>query len=532
MTLAGAPAERDHEQAVGRPDREQVEHHGLERQEQRAERAHEHEVGEREHAEHEPGEGAVGAVDEVDARRRPAAGIDARRAEAAPGHVVVAQAAGRASWPHPCRSRARSRRRCARSGRWGRAAGYVGRPGSRRGLHDRDLGIGAQLRRRAARSPAPAARMPPARPLSTTAMSGVIVPGTERALEQLEALHRLRGCEGRPLLEPGVSESSGAGSAQSTQEAAGDAPATIAGRRMIVSAMRAQIPFSRSGRRPISGTPHAQPGCEPKIASRAGSSVSAAAIETSGMSRPPTPIERMNGSGMQHEAGRARSRRSRPRRGRPRARPCASWCASASGGLVAQPAEQLLAEAVDDEQRVVDRDRDPDQRDEVRARRSPCSSRAPGATAARASRAPCPAAISSGTSVAVSVPKTTSSTMIAIGIAIISPRCRSASEDGLQVVVDGDLPADVDPAAARSGAGYADRVCWRRPPRRRSRGASARRAAAPAVARGACRSARRRRPGPPGCSRPDARVGQGARGALQRLRPAAAGATSPANTIV
>ena len=32
--------------------------------------------------------------------------------------------------------------------------------------------------------------------------------------------------------------------------------------------------------------------------SRAGSSVAEAAIETSGTSRPPTPIERMNGSGM------------------------------------------------------------------------------------------------------------------------------------------------------------------------------------------------------------------------------------------
>ena len=41
-----------------------------------------------------------------------------------------------------------------------------------------------------------------------------------------------------------------------------------------------------------------------------------------------------------------------------------------------------------------------------------------------------PAAISSGTSVAVSVPNTTSSTRMAIGIAIASPRCRSASKTG------------------------------------------------------------------------------------------------------
>ena len=74
-------------------------------------------------------------------------------------------------------------------------------------------------------------------------------------------------------------------------------PATIAGRRMIVSAMRAQTPPSSSGRRPINGT-RSRSRLEPKIASSAGSSVSAAAIETSGMSSPPMPIERMNGSGI------------------------------------------------------------------------------------------------------------------------------------------------------------------------------------------------------------------------------------------
>ena len=74
-------------------------------------------------------------------------------------------------------------------------------------------------------------------------------------------------------------------------------PATIAGRRMIVSAMRAQMPFSPSGRRPIIGT-RMRSRLAPKIASSAGSSVSAAVIETTGISRPPTPIERMNGSGI------------------------------------------------------------------------------------------------------------------------------------------------------------------------------------------------------------------------------------------
>ena len=55
--------------------------------------------------------------------------------------------------------------------------------------------------------------MPPARPLSTTAMSGVIVPGPSVRSSSL------RPCtdgawEGRFLLDPGVSERNGAGSAQ------------------------------------------------------------------------------------------------------------------------------------------------------------------------------------------------------------------------------------------------------------------------------------------------------------------------------
>ena len=40
----------------------------------------------------------------------------------------------------------------------------------------------------------------------------------------------------------------------------------------------------------------------PSADSSAGSSVTAAAIETSGMSTPPAPIERMNGSGMSSSA--------------------------------------------------------------------------------------------------------------------------------------------------------------------------------------------------------------------------------------
>ena len=98
------------------------------------------------------------------------------------------------------------------------------------------------------------------------------------------------------MLEPGVSERNGAGSAQSTRKPP-VTPATIAGRRMITSAMRPQTPPSPSGRRPMKGT-RMRSRREPNIASSAGSSVIAARIETSGMSSPPMPIERMKGSGM------------------------------------------------------------------------------------------------------------------------------------------------------------------------------------------------------------------------------------------
>ena len=43
--------------------------HGLERQDDRAERAQQDQVGEHQHREHEPRERRVGLVDEVDAER-------------------------------------------------------------------------------------------------------------------------------------------------------------------------------------------------------------------------------------------------------------------------------------------------------------------------------------------------------------------------------------------------------------------------------------------------------------------------------
>ena len=210
-----APAERHHEQAVGRADREQVEDHGLERQQQRAERAHEHEVGDREHAEHEPGEDAVGAVDEVDARRRAAAGVDARAAEARVRDVAVAEAArellglvGAVVVPGRDDDAGVAARRIGRQ--VGRQAG-VGRR-----LHDRDLGVGAHL------GDEPADR---GLGLADAARAPAVDDGDqrrdrarpERALEQLQALHRLR----RARAGPCSSRASARGTAPAARRARG-----------------------------------------------------------------------------------------------------------------------------------------------------------------------------------------------------------------------------------------------------------------------------------------------------------------------
>ena len=73
------------------------------------------------------------------------------------------------------------------------------------------------------------------------------------------------------------------------------------GRRMIEVARRCQKPVvSVAARRSrtLRGTIRQRFTRCPISDSRAGSSVAEAAIEMSGTSRPPTPIERMNGSGM------------------------------------------------------------------------------------------------------------------------------------------------------------------------------------------------------------------------------------------
>ena len=210
---AGAPAERHHEQAVGRADREQVEDHRLERQEQRAERAHEHEVGDGEHAEHEPGEDAVGAVDEVDAGRRPAARVHARAAEARPRDVAVPEAARELLGL--IRAVVVPRRDDDARVAAGRVGRQVGRqPGLGRRLHDRDLGIAAHLRARGGGSRASPSRMPPG---AAAVDDGDQRRDRARARACARAASRPcteGACEGRLLLDPGVSERNGAGSAQ------------------------------------------------------------------------------------------------------------------------------------------------------------------------------------------------------------------------------------------------------------------------------------------------------------------------------
>ena len=98
----------------------------------------------------------------------------------------------------------------------------------------------------------------------------------------------------------------------------------------------------------------------PTTASRAGSSVSDASTETSGISMPPMPIERTSGSGSAISASRPMATvepetiTERP-----------AWVTvSTSAVSTSLRRAHLLAEAQDHQQRVVDRDAEPDQRDQ------------------------------------------------------------------------------------------------------------------------------------------------------------------------
>jgi hypothetical protein len=88
-------------------------------------------------------------------------------------------------------------------------------------------------------------------------------------------------------IEPGVSSSASAGAARRSSR---DVPTAryVFGRRMIERARRSHAPLSARRCVPVR---------RPNSDSSAGCSVSAAAIETSGIRSPATPIERMNGTG-------------------------------------------------------------------------------------------------------------------------------------------------------------------------------------------------------------------------------------------
>ena len=397
---------------------------------------------------------------------RAAARVHARAPEAGCGHVVAAEAQRELLGLVGAVVVLAWRRRCARSGRSGRAADtWAGR--ARRGLDDRDLGIARAPSRPAARSPARPRAMPPGRPLSTTATSGVIVPGPSVRSSSSRPCTDC-DCEGRPLLDPGVSESSGAGSAQSTRKPP-VTPATSAGRRMIVSAMRAQTPAVALGAETDQRHAQAQQ-ARAEDRQQRGEQRQRGGDRDERDEQPADAHRADERQRDQHEAGQPdRDRRAgEEHRVAGRAHRRAQRLASVGA------AEQLLAEAVDDEQRVVDRDRDADQRDEIGdvdrhvhlVRQQPQQPerdrhRAGGHQQRHERRR------QRAEHDQQHEDRDRDRDRLAapqIGV-----------EDRLQIVVDRDLAADVHP-----------------PPRRaaRLRAASARRAAAPPAARGACRSAR------------------------------------------
>ncbi len=128
-----------------------------------------------------------------------------------------------------------------------------------------------------------------------------------------------------------------------------------------------------------------------------------------------------------------------------------------------------------------------------------------------------PAAISSGTSVAVAVPNTISSTTHRDRDRDLLAALQVGVEDGLQVVVDGDLAADVDASAAR-------------PSRSRARIGSTRSAAGWGSSRvSICANDESR---PRRLERADAGVGERRAPRACSAAAWAAGAMSPENTIV
>ena len=146
---------------------------------------------------------------------------------------------------------------------------------------------------------------PPAWPVSTTSWLGASEPGPSVSSSSFrpKAASVLIGV---PRLSPPVSASSVAGSARAIITAA-EATNTGIGRRMIPRASQVQNPCCVASARRWSterGTKRRRLTFRPMTARSAGSSVAEAAIETSGTSRPPMPIERMKGSGMSTSSAR------------------------------------------------------------------------------------------------------------------------------------------------------------------------------------------------------------------------------------
>ena len=98
----------------------------------------------------------------------------------------------------------------------------------------------------------------------------------------------------------------------------------------------------------------------PSVASSAGRSVIAASTETAGISMPPIPIERMNGSGRTIiESSPTATVEPETITERP------AWViVSTIAVSTSSPVAELVAEAEDHQQRVVDRDAEPDERDQ------------------------------------------------------------------------------------------------------------------------------------------------------------------------
>ena len=216
-------------------------------------------------------------------------------------------------------------------------------------------------------------RARPGAPASTTTSVGVSAPAP--ALARSSASPCTDGAwPGSAEIEPGVTCRKTAGTAAATRIAVPTAR-NATGRRMIARASRAQKPLStsivpgrtgtrmpkRERRRAATGTRRAPR--RPKTESSAGCSVAAAAIDASGTRKPPTPSERMNGTGTNRSSA---SPIATVAPEKTTARPAVAivrTTASSAGPVVAG---ELLAEAVDDEQRVVDGEPEPDQLDEVR----------------------------------------------------------------------------------------------------------------------------------------------------------------------